>query len=329
MYLYLLIAIVLAVVIYVLLAKKVRRIKSGFLKVVSVLLMIFCFPQVVVFAYLLTYQAADLFVFLHDDFDNVAIEDASEEEKLEKLIKQFNGEAYYWHHYGKIIKPSEKHTHRHFEISCKIGAAELLGDMGTKANKAVPVLLDALVNGPNDFNTGDGILRYRSTIALALGKIGDPIAIVPLIEKLEIDEETALSPSDPCIPAWERTTGLSNKSIVEALGMFGPPAKEAVPLIIPLLTDSNDRNDFTPSTVAEALGRIQDPNAIPALIDYLQTGRYKSAAAEALGRFGPQAASALDPLHNLLERLEQNQSPPSYKLTIVKKAIKQIETGGL
>ncbi len=116
---------------------------------------------------------------------------------------------------------------------------------------------------------------------------------------------------------------------VWALGQLGPQAQEAVPFIIPLLRDTGKRNGSTATIVAEALGRIQDPNAIPALIDYLETGHFKWEAAKALGRFGPQASSALDSLYILLARLEQNEVHYSHKIKKVKAAIKQIATGEL
>ena len=149
--------------------------------------------------------------------------------RVKKLIKQFKGDACYWDEYGKKIGFFDRWTTRHYEENCKIAAAKLLGKMGPKAKEAVPVLIKALKNGPNDIDTGDGILPYRSTIAIALGEIGDPIAISPLIEKLKIKEKATISSSASFPSNWKFPVGIGHKAIAEALGMFESQAKEAIP----------------------------------------------------------------------------------------------------
>ncbi len=104
------------------------------------------------------------------------------EKTVANLIDQFRGDAVYWNPNGEDVSCFDSRKFRNYAISCKILAAQWLGEMGPDGAAAVPVLIDELVHGHNDIDTGDGILAYRSTIALALGKIGDPRAIDPLIE---------------------------------------------------------------------------------------------------------------------------------------------------
>lgn len=152
----------------------------------------------------------------------------SEAELLTKLIKQFNGDGYYYDKLGNK-RPRLYQMGFPYDIEYKTGAAIQLGNMGKKAQLAVPLLLKELENGPNDFETGHGLIRYRSEIALALAEIGDPRAIPILIEKLKAHERVAQI--GPTILASSLATGVDHEAEIEALGMFGPQAKAAIPVI--------------------------------------------------------------------------------------------------
>lgn len=252
---------------------------------------------------------------------------STNDEKVEKIIKQFKGEVCYWHGDGSRVNFFDKWTRRSFEANCKIAAAKILGEMGSDAKEAVPALVDALRNGPNDIATGDGLLPYRSTIALTLAKIGDSKAINPLIEKLKIKEKPTIS-SGASYPAnWEFPVGIGHKAIAEALGTFGPQAKEATPYIIPLLKYSGEQWQikYTPPSAAEALGKIKNTRSIPALIDAIENGPCDTdlcaaEAAEALGNFGSQAKASIPALEKLLKKY-----PDYCRITsAIKKALKAI-----
>ncbi len=169
------------------------------------------------------------------------------------LTEQFTGQAHYWMPSGEPAGFLDHFTTRHFRTTSQIAAAQWLGDMGPAAVAAVPVLIDALENGPNDIDTGDGILPYRSTIAIALGKIGDTRAIDPLMEKLKVKEHATFPHgySGGSLPG--QPIGVGQQAIVVALGMFGAEAKPAIPLIRAL----DDADDFGLSdAVNQALDRI-------------------------------------------------------------------------
>jgi hypothetical protein len=64
--------------------------------------------------------------------------------------------------------------------ACVADAAECLAEFGTAARDATPALIEALERGPNDYDTGDGVIPSRSYVAAALGKLEDPRAIESL-----------------------------------------------------------------------------------------------------------------------------------------------------
>ena len=102
---------------------------------------------------------------------------------------------------------------------CVLGAARCLAKLGPAGTPAVPALVRALRDGPNDYDTGDGVIATRSAIASALGAIGDPRAIDPLAEALG-----AARPHDRSWSALARSEPAAVRAIVEALGRFGPQA---------------------------------------------------------------------------------------------------------
>src|SRR5262249_40811646 len=122
----------------------------------------------------------------------------------------------------------------------------------------------------------DGIVR--GSAARALGKIGAETAdVVPALIKALEDQDA---------------TGVSG-SAVEALVNIGRPA---LPQLIAAL---NERNGVVfRSGVAEAMARIRDKNAVPALIKALedQDKVVRRTAAQALGVIGAKDADAVSGL---------------------------------
>jgi len=153
------------------------------------------------------------------------------EKSVANLIDQFRGDAFYWNPNGEDVSYFDSWKFRHYEISCKILAAEMIGELGKDGRTAVPDLIEELVHGFNDIDTGDGILTYRSTIAIALGKIGDERAIEPLIEKLKINEVANRASS---ALGGKPVGGIGQEAVIEALLMFGPKAQPALPHLIAL-----------------------------------------------------------------------------------------------
>lgn len=178
---------------------------------------------------------------------------------------------------------------------CVSWAAECLGEMGKQAREAVPALIQALETGPNNFDTGDGPISPRDEIIIALGKSGDPRAVKPLI--------AAIYSTRPVDASW--TTRPSSGKLekpyapIEALGLMGSVAHEAVPHIIPFLKNSDP---YLFRAAAKALGQIKDPRTIPALLEALNHPTDASLAAEALGEFGAQAKPAVPILVKMIER---------------------------
>lgn len=182
------------------------------------------------------------------------------EDDIDKLILQLKGQAQFFDANGKELGFFDSWSVRHFDEQCKIDAATLLGRKGGLALKAVEPLIMMLKNGSNDIDTGDGILPLRSSVALALGRINDPKAIGPLLEKLKQSEPVALLPSSSVASTSSVKTGLGHEAIVRALGMFGSQASDAVPLLLELKSQTAD--DSLKKTIDNTIYRIMNDKFI-------------------------------------------------------------------
>ncbi len=118
--------------------------------------------------------------------------------------------------------------------------------------------------------------RARAEAAVALGEIGDPVAIPALV--------AAANP-----PATERDVTELNRHVADALGELR--AREAVP-VLTQLTRSPD--GFTQVAAVDALGKIGDPAAIDTLVSIATGERVEPFTAKkallALGRIGDKKA---------------------------------------
>lgn len=160
----------------------------------------------------------------------------SAEEYVDKLIKQLKGEAVYYDIYGKESGYFDEWTVRHFKENRIVAAAVLLGKMGPGARKAVPALIEFIENGPDNFDTGDGVIPLRSSAVDALAKIGDKRAVKPLVKKLrEINKKLDLAYKSAQKKRDVRAETSAARAVVEALGAFAGEASEALPQITRLL----------------------------------------------------------------------------------------------
>ncbi len=125
------------------------------------------------------------------------------------------------------------------EYRCPLGAARCLEKLGPAAKPAVPALCKALLEGPNDYDTGDGFIAPRSAIASALGAIGDPRAIDPLAQALH-----EARPPSRALTALVRTEPSARVEIVRALGRFGPQAARHGKRIAAVLEERNSDTGF-------------------------------------------------------------------------------------
>ncbi len=133
---------------------------------------------------------------------------------------------------------------------------------------AVPALLEVLKEGP---------AKARAQAALALGEIGDPAAVKPLLAA--IDEASR-----------DRDVLDANRYVADSLGALR--AREAVPALQKL---SGSPDGFVQVAAVDALGRIGDPAAVDTLRAIATSPQTEAFTAKkallALGRIGdPRAA---------------------------------------
>lgn len=137
---------------------------------------------------------------------------------------------------------------------------------------AVPYLVEILKDA-------DAHPKAKAEAAVALGEIGDPAAVKPLVD--------AVRPE-----AKERDAMDANRHYADALGALR--AREAVPVLTKLLDGSAD--GYTQVAAVDALGRIGDPAAVDTLVKVATGDRVEPFTARkallALGRIGDKKASS-------------------------------------
>lgn len=232
-------------------------------------------------------------------------------DRLNPLIRQLQGDGCAYSAEPVSAKPEQSCAPREGSTrlvawlfsskqECVRDAAVCLAGMGPGAKAAAPAMIEAIRNGPNNYDTGDGTVMVRDAMVEALGKTGDARALPVLIEVLEHPK-----PMD----SGEGATGEASKhpigetAALRALGTLGPAASAAIPRIVPHLRrpGSSPYDTQVMEAAATALGSIGSTAAIPALTEALASGPAAHRAAEALGRFGPAAREALPPLVRLIE----------------------------
>ena len=126
-------------------------------------------------------------------------------------------------------------------------SSDLIEKLGPKGKPALETLIQKL-EGVDQYDTGDGILPFRSAMARAIGKIGDPSGVKPLLAKLK-----------------ESRPG-TQAAIIHALGEIGPASVEAVPDILAFL---DTKDELLVSNALEAIGKIGARQCLPYLLDAL------------------------------------------------------------
>jgi HEAT repeat protein len=158
---------------------------------------------------------------------------------------------------------------------------------------AVEMLIDSL----------KGNVRWYAI--LALGEIGDPRAVEPLIACLrdtspfvrqvaanalgKIKDSRAV---EPLVDALRDPDGTVRKNAAEALGK-----SSCLQAVDPLINALRDRNEAVKESAAEALGQLGDTRAVKPLIELLYTSKWWSircSVVRALGQIrDPEAVTAL------------------------------------
>jgi HEAT repeat protein len=131
---------------------------------------------------------------------------------------------------------------------------------------AVPALVEVLKQAP----------RARAQAALALGEIGDPAAVQPLVAAIDGTSR-------------DRDVLDANRFIADALGALR--AREAVPALQSL---AGSPDGYVQVAAVDALGRIGDPAAVDTLVSMVENPQVEPFTARkallALGRIGDKRA---------------------------------------
>jgi HEAT repeat protein len=238
------------------------------------------------------------------------------------------------------IGPSEHLTValQHRDARIRRGAAEVLGDLGSRANESVPALVHALqdkeeavraraaralgaIGSPSAIQPltatlDDRLASVRSASAEALGKMRAVPGVSALTHKLSDPEATVRVKAAQAIWRIDRDADAVVPVLIRALrdrhagsdakfvlGEIGTAAKAAVPALVQALREERvGRPLRTPPSAALALGRI-GAVAVPELIPVLKTdhAEVRTSAAIALGFIGKDAHDAVPCLMPLLK----------------------------
>jgi HEAT repeat protein len=173
-------------------------------------------------------------------------------------------------------------------------AATAVGNLGAKAEPAIPALVAQLGN--------DKTKEARETAARALGRIGKAVpknraAVKPLQKAAAEDADPvtrtvalgALAMMDEDVPAQitalrkflHHDEALVRMKAAHALGMIGTAARAAAPEIVEVLDKETDghRRGY----IARALGNTGDPNSLPVLKKALAKETDRAAQGEMRG----------------------------------------------
>lgn len=185
-------------------------------------------------------------------------------------------------------------------------AAELLGRVGN--GRAVPALLDTV----RATTTEDGDVREIALRALA--RIGDPVAVAPLIEALK-NAEGWLAPriadilgrhgdlvTEPMIAFLDQEERHPSRSWAAAV-LGEVKATRAYPALVRAL---NDLDDEVRAKAAGALGRLGDQRAVPHLLDRLLTDPIPFVRARIAGALGQFAGN------EVIESLVRSLGDPAW-----------------
>ena len=217
---------------------------------------------------------------------------------LQELIAQLEGEScdYSWPETG-VEKPAGifqllNRALPYAKHSCVLAAARRLEELGPAAAPAVPALIKALREGPNDYDTGDGVISTRSGIASALAATQDPRAIDALAEALK-----SAKPMERAISAAASDgRPAARHAIVLGLASFGPAAAR----------------HWEP--VAEVLRqRIADPGYLERQRGYYEMSAATTVASKEIQARSPDQTRYVVPLAAIeAARAKLNRASPDY-----------------
>lgn len=160
----------------------------------------------------------------------------------------------------------------------RAGFIEFLGDFGSDAKDAIPLLSDILLEGRLEPTGRDNFERWKAATTLGqIGRLGVPALL------------RALRESDDQGRYWAAV------GLCEA----GPEAEAAIPALLELRTDRDIRVREMAGSALEAVGKA----AVPALIRGLRHDDLyvRGEAVRLLGRLGPDARDAAPHLKRLLD----------------------------
>lgn len=212
---------------------------------------------------------------------------------------------------GAAVEPVASASLSATNPKARLKACEILGQLGSAAEKTVPALLLRLKDDD------ELIVRAATT---ALGRIhAQPKLVLPALNALLGQKSTAV-----------RITA------VRAIAEFGTEAADSAPLIVKVLADENT---VLRASAAETLGHIKDARvevidalvkalsdasgmvtvnaanalsqmgtpAVSPLVKMLDDENYRALAVEVLGEIGPDAESAVPALVNLLPKVGDDE----------------------
>ncbi len=246
-----------------------------------------------------------------------------------KYIQENKETALLYYHEAKKLHNSIQQLRyllRAIDEETRYYAAKALAEIGPSALSAVRELTRALY---------DKSARVRAEATGALARIGPPAkqAVPDLIKRLA-DEDPQVrgravgalrkinSSPEITVPALvkrledpgqggERVANI-RLNLVDALGDFGPEAKEATPVLMKLWNESNDLGFkyFTFGALARIKANVDTliPLCLAILNDPLQEDYY-SCAVGALGIIGPQAKEGIPHLLRLFEKCRNLKQP--------------------
>ena len=152
-------------------------------------------------------------------------------DRVERLRSQFNGGCCEFSTAGGACRANEGWV-RNEGRECVRWAAECLGQLGPAAASAVPDLVQAVGTGPNNYDTGDGVIPVRDSIVIALGQAGGEQALPVLLEALANPRPVEAGPGAVGFASAEP---VGEEAALTALRHLGGAAKPALPAIRKLL----------------------------------------------------------------------------------------------
>jgi HEAT repeat protein len=164
----------------------------------------------------------------------------------------------------------------------------------------------------------------RGRAATAIAAVVQKDAVPLLIDQMKMEkrnDDMRRAAGEHCVDSdWVRS------DIAEALGMLGPDAVGAVPVLSAIVADA-DEKWFLKRAAAESLGKIGPAavNAVPQLVILLtdEDVDLRYGAAEALGKIGP-GASAVAPRLFQMSKSDPNQDVRDAARTAVQRIGKEI-----